>query len=44
MYDYANSRVRVNGCFNERFEVTIGVHQGSVLSPLFLAIVMEALS
>ena len=29
MYDGANSRVRVNGCFSERFEVTVGVHQGS---------------
>ena len=31
MYDGANSRVRVNGCFSERFEVTVGVYQGSVL-------------
>ena len=44
MYDGANSRVRVNGCFTERFEVTVGVHQGSALSPLLFAIVMEALS
>ena len=44
MYDGANSRVRVNGCFSESFEVTVGVHQGSVLSPLLFAIVMEALS
>ena len=44
MYDGANSRVRLNGCFSERFEVTVGVHQGFVLSPLLFAIVMEALS
>ena len=44
MHDGANSRVRVNGCFTERFEVTVGVHQGSALSPLLFAIVMEALS
>ena len=43
MHDDANSRVRVNGCFSESFEVTIGVHQGSVLSSLLFAIVMEAL-
>ena len=44
MYVGENSRVRVNCCFSERFEVTVGVHQGSVLSPLLLTIVMEALS
>ena len=36
MYDGANSRVRVNGCFSERFEVTVGVHQGTVLTRYFL--------
>ena len=44
LYDGANSRVRVNDCFSERFEVTVGIHQGSVLRPLLFAIVMEALS
>ena len=44
MYDGSNSRVKVNGCFSERFEVTVGGHQGSVLSPLLFAIAMEALS
>lgn len=29
MYDGANARVKVNGCFSERSEVTTGVHQGS---------------
>ena len=43
-YHGANSRVRVNNCFSERFEVTIGIHQGSVLSVLLFAIVMEAVS
>ena len=36
--------LRVNGCFSERFEVTFSVHQGSVLSQLLFANVMEALS
>ena len=30
MHDGPNARVRVNGCFSERFEVTVGVNQGSV--------------
>ena len=44
MYDGANSRIRLNSCFSERSEVTVGLHQGSVLSPVLFAIVMEALS
>ena len=44
MYDGANSGVRVKGCFSERFEVTVGVHQCSVSSPLPFAIVMEAVT
>ena len=44
MYNGANSRVRVKGRFSERSEVTVGVHQGSVLSLLLCTIVMEALS
>ena len=42
MYDGANSRL--NDYFGERFEVTVDVHQGSILSPLLFAIVIEALS
>ena len=37
-----NSRVRVNGCFGERFEVTNVVNQGSVLSQLLLTIAITA--
>ena len=44
MYDGANSRVRANGCFSERFEVTVSVHQSFVLNLLLLVIMMEALS
>ena len=38
------SRVRVGEGYNEEFEVKVGVHQGSVLSPLLFIIVLEALS
>ena len=44
MYTDAKSSVRVNGQYSQWFDVKVGVHQGSVLSPLLFIIVMEALS
>ena len=44
MYSNARSRVRVNGQYSEEFGVGVGVHQGSVLSPLLFILVLEALS
>ena len=44
MYANAWSRVCVGEGYNEEFEVKVGVHQGSVLSPLLFIIVLEALS
>ena len=44
MYDNARSRVRVNDSFSEPVGINVGVHQGSVLSPLLFLIVLEALS
>ena len=44
MYSNAKSRVRVNNSFSDEFVVKVGVHQGSVLSPLLFIIVLEALS
>ena len=41
MYSNARSQVRVNGQLSEKFEVTVGVHQGSVLSTLLFIIVLE---
>ena len=44
MYANARSRVQVNGEYSEEFPVKVGVIQGSVLSPLFFILVLEALS
>ena len=44
MYANARSHVPVSEGYSEEFEVKVGVHQGSVLSPLLFIIVLEALS
>jgi hypothetical protein len=44
MYDDVHSRVRVGDGYSEEFAVGVGVHQGSVPSPLLFIIVLEALS
>ena len=41
MYSKVRSRVRVGEGYGEEFEVKVGVHQGSVLSPLLFIIVLE---
>ena len=43
MYANALSHVRVGEGYSEEFKVKVGVHQGSVLSPLLFIIVLEAL-
>ena len=43
MYANARSHVRVGEGYSEESEVKVGVHQGSVLSPLLFIIVLEAL-
>ena len=40
----AKSKFRVNGSYRDEFQVKVGVQQGSVLSPLLIIIVLEALS
>ena len=44
MYANAQSQVRVGKGFSKEFEVKVGVHQGSVLTPLLFIIVLEPLS
>ena len=44
MYKDVRSRVRVGDGYSEEFGVGVGVHQGSVLSPLLFIIVLEALT
>ena len=44
MYANAQSHVHVGEGYSEEFEMKVGVHQGSVLSPLLFIVVLEALS
>ena len=44
MYSNSRSQVRINNEFSEEFLIKVGVHQGSVLSPLLFIIVLEALT
>ena len=44
LYANARSRICVGEGYSEEFEVKVGVHQGSVLSPLLFIFVLEALS
>ena len=41
LYEGSRTKVRVGSGTSEEFDVRIGVHQGSVLSPLIFAIVTK---
>ena len=44
LYDGAKTKVRVGSAYSEEFEVNVGVHQGSVLSPLLFPIVVDVIA
>ena len=44
MYDGAMTAVKIGASESRQFPVKVGVHQGSVLSPILFIIVLEALS
>ena len=44
MYRNRNSVIRVKNTVRYKFDVQVGVHQGSVLNPLLFVFVLEALS
>ena len=41
LYNGSRSRIRVAGGLSDEFEIGVGVHQGSVLSPLLFILIME---
>ena len=44
LYDGAKTKVRVGSTYLEEFKVKVGVHQGSVLSSLLFAIVVDVIT
>ena len=44
MYKDTTTAVKVGNMLSQQFDVKVGVHQGSVLSPLLFIIVMQAIS
>ena len=44
MYRNTRSHIKINGTFSDDFLVQVGIHEGSVLSPLLFIILLEAVS
>ena len=44
LYEGAKTRVRVDSELSEAFNVKVGMHQGSVLSPFHFAVVVDVVT
>ena len=44
LYERAKTWVRVNSELSDEFEVKVGMHQGSVLSPFLIAVVVDVVT
>ena len=44
LYEGAKTRVRVDCELSDEFEVKVGMHQGSVLSPVHFAVVVDVVT
>ena len=44
LYEGTKTRVRVDCELSEKFEVTVGMHQGFVLSPFLFAVVVDVVT
>ena len=44
LYEGAKTRVRVDSELSEEFEGKVGMHQGSVLSPFLLAVIVDVVA
>ena len=44
LYDGAKTELKVGSAYLEEFEVKVGAHRGSVLSPLLFAIVVDVIT
>ena len=44
LYEVSKTKVKVGSKLSEEFDVVVGVHQGSVLSPLLFAIVVAVVT
>ena len=44
LHDSAKTTAKMRSAYSEEFEVQVGVHQGSVLLPLLVAIVVDVIT